>query len=93
MFVFGYADKTNVLLTVDELEMTVAVLAGGLFSHKLYLSALAIEKVIKRAVLSNGEIIVALNIDKSGRDIAEAAFEFLFNRLEARPETGRVRFL
>lgn len=93
MFVFGGAEKTNVLLTVDELEMTVAVLGGGLFSHKLYLKALDIERVIKRAILSNGEIIVALNIDKSGRGIAEAALEFLFNRLEARPETGRLRFL
>lgn len=93
MFVFGDAEKTNVLLTVEELEMTVAVLGGGLFSDKLYLNALDIEKVIKRAVLSSGEIVVVLNQDKSGRDKAEAAFEFLFNRLEARPQTGRLRFL
>lgn len=99
MFVYGGYGKVNVLLTESDLEIVKAMLLRGVLKDKLYKNVLNIEKAIRRAIKSNGDIVLV--IDKKDNDDAYkrsceqalANIEFLFKRAARQFQKNRIKII
>ncbi len=99
MFVYGGQGRINVLLGESELEIIKASFSGAVFKGELYAKVVALEKTIRRAIETNGDIIVSVsgkdNADACGnsREKAFSVLELLFKRAGASFEINRIRII